>query len=85
MHILAQPIAIETRLIRLPKHLAADTAYLHPLVVYHVTPVLPVKQLHQRAAAVEENINRTVRQFPSRRTGYAAERLDSLTQVYGIL
>ena len=75
---------IETRLIRLPEHLAADTAYLHPLVVYHVTPALPVKQLHQRAAAVEENIHRTVRRLPSGRTGYAAEGLDSLTQVYGI-
>ena len=47
---------IESGIIQLPEHLATDTVYLHPLVVYHVTAALPVKQLHQRAAAVEEHI-----------------------------
>ena len=73
---------IEPRLIRLPEHLAADTADLHPLVVYHLAAALPVKQFHQRAAPVEEHIHRTIRRLPSGRTGYAAERLDSLAQVY---
>ena len=75
---------IESGLVRLPEHLAADTADLHPLVVYHVAAALPVKQLHQRAAAVEEHIHRTIRRLPSGRTGYAAKGLDSLAQVYRI-
>ena len=75
---------IKTRLVLPTEHLPADPPVLHPLVIYHIATALPVKQLHQRAAAVEENIHGTIRRLLTGRTDYTAKRLDSLTQTHRI-
>ena len=63
------------------EHLAADAPHLHALVVYHIPAALPVKQLHQRAAAVEEYVNTPVGRLAPTDAGKAAQRLDSLAEV----
>ena len=64
------------------EHLAADAADLHTLVEYHITATLPVEQLHQRAAAVEVDIDTAVRRLAPTNAGKAAQRLNSLAEVY---
>ena len=59
-----------------------DAAYLHTLVVYHIPATLPVEQLHQRAAAVEIHIDTAVGRLTAKTADKAAQRLNSLAQVY---
>jgi len=81
-HQFIPPQRIETGLLGLPEHFAADAPDLHALVVYHIAATLPVQKLHQRAAAVEEHVHGTVTRFPAIIAGDAAQRLDTLAEVY---